>query len=51
MEDVESPRESRRKRRAFWKKRRFWIVAFGILLSVGITLWLIASLGNFKDSD
>jgi len=45
---MEPPGDRRlhRKRRAFWKRRRFWIGVVATLIAIFLVLWLIGSLGH-----
>jgi amino acid permease len=39
-------RQRHRKRRAFWKRRQFWIAVFAALVAMLIAIWLIGNLGS-----
>lgn len=39
------------KRRAFWKRRRIWLVLAAVVAAVALTLWLISNLGVYKPPD
>jgi len=41
-------RRLKRRRRAFWKRRRFWITAIAIAFAIFLVLWLISSLGSHR---
>jgi len=44
-------RQRERRRRAFWKRRRFWIALIAILVAIVLVFWLITNLGVQSDPD
>jgi len=44
-------RHSRRRRRAWWKRKRVWIIVIATGVAILLVLWLISSVGSYKEPD
>jgi hypothetical protein len=40
-----------RRRRTWWKRRRLWVIILAVLVGFALTIWLIASITNYRESD
>ena len=50
-EATEGDRKHHRRRRAWWKRRRIWVIVLAVLVGFALTIWLIATITNYKESE